>query len=410
MKKLIAIAMIALNSLCVFGQNKYTVSLHNDDANKNTLNLLDGSVKTHDRHINNNVISFSTVQNYTTSYIDSIFRSYGVVPFSVDYEKAELLYSEKAGGNNCEQAQILCNNQSFNANSGGPGTPELNTVNHGCLGVEHQSSWYYVNIQTGGSLTMLIDPVNDDDDYDFAIWGPYTSVNVGANCPPIEPPKRCSYTQHPKVMGCGTNISNTGLQIGEIITSTGACPNEPYLAPLNVTAGQIYIILVDNYSNSGQPYNMSFGTGTGSAILGCTPVNLPIELTSFVGINKNNENVLSWVTASENNNDYFTLDRSVNGTEWTPIHKEDGAGNSTQELNYIYIDRDYTNTINYYRLSQVDLNGDKEVFKIISVDNRMDQIEVIRTINVMGQDVDEYYKGIVILYYADGTYQKAYRN
>ncbi|MEZ4889881.1 MAG: hypothetical protein R2779_04725 [Crocinitomicaceae bacterium] len=66
-------------------------------------------------------------------------------------------------------------------NSSGAGTQELNGSSKGCMSTEHQSSWYYINVQTGGDLTLTIAPQNVTDDYDFAIWGPFTSATANAS-------------------------------------------------------------------------------------------------------------------------------------------------------------------------------------------------------------------------------------
>jgi len=92
---------------------------------------------------------------------------------------------------------------------------------------------------------------------------------------------------------------------------------------------------------------------------------LPIELLYF-NATANNELVeLSWSTASEINNDFFTIEYSNelanNGTIWTPLFMIDGAGNSNTPLIYTFIDRPYlrdnnTNVV-FYRLKQTDIDG-----------------------------------------------------
>jgi hypothetical protein len=69
------------------------------------------------------------------------------------------------------------------------------------------------------------------------------------------------------------------------------------------------------------------------------------------------ENILEWVTASETNNDFFTLQRSADGFSFTDISTIDGAGNSNQLNNYQFIDQYPPIGVSYYRLKQVDYNG-----------------------------------------------------
>ena len=133
---------------------------------------------------------------------------------------------------------------------------------------------------------------------------------------------------------------------------------------------------------------------------------LPIELISFGGENIGSSNLLEWSTASEINNDYFLLERSEDGYNWEKVTRVNGAGNSTQILNYRFNDYRYTNVLNYYRLSQVDFDGRSETFNVIAMDNSSESLDVIKIVNMMGQEVDEYQKGFVIYCYSDGSCKK----
>lgn len=94
---------------------------------------------------------------------------------------------------------------------------------------------------------------------------------------------------------------------------------------------------------------------------------LPINLVYFTAYASINSITLNWQTASEENNDYFTLERSVDGINYEVIGTISGAGNSNVLLEYIYIDSKPLSDTLYYRLTQTDYNGDSEVFKPISV-------------------------------------------
>jgi Secretion system C-terminal sorting domain len=98
-----------------------------------------------------------------------------------------------------------------------------------------------------------------------------------------------------------------------------------------------------------------------------TNTPLPIELLSFTGTNEGDKNVLRWVTATEENNDYFTLERSTDGISFVPVGRVDGAGNSSQILNYIFTDNFPATGENYYRLRQTDFNGASTVSEIILI-------------------------------------------
>ena len=84
---------------------------------------------------------------------------------------------------------------------------------------------------------------------------------------------------------------------------------------------------------------------------------LPIELLSFTGEYTSKGNQIKWTTASEINNDFFNLERSSDGKNFESIVIIKGSGNSSQELNYGFLDIWAPEGINYYRLKQTDFDG-----------------------------------------------------
>jgi len=84
---------------------------------------------------------------------------------------------------------------------------------------------------------------------------------------------------------------------------------------------------------------------------------LPIELISFTATAKSKTVQLDWRTASELNNAFFEIERSSNGREFENIGKVAGAGTSLVALDYQYLDESPLNGWNYYRLRQVDFDG-----------------------------------------------------
>ena len=84
---------------------------------------------------------------------------------------------------------------------------------------------------------------------------------------------------------------------------------------------------------------------------------LPIELLSFSAIQNKNIVILNWITASEQNNKEFIIEKSVDGITFSTIGTLDGAGTSTEEQQYSLIDEYPVIGINYYRIMQVDIDG-----------------------------------------------------
>ncbi len=104
---------------------------------------------------------------------------------------------------------------------------------------------------------------------------------------------------------------------------------------------------------------------------------LPVELLSFSSSCENNNIELKWVTASETNNDYFTVERSPDAINWQVVTTINGAGNSNTVLNYNTTDTNPLEGISYYRLKQTDYNGDYTYSGIIAISCQENVIEII---------------------------------
>ena len=79
---------------------------------------------------------------------------------------------------------------------------------------------------------------------------------------------------------------------------------------------------------------------------------------------------LIWITETEINNDYFTIERSTDLKRWEVVKKINGAGNSNTPLHYITVDENPYKGISYYRLKQTDFNGVFTYSKVVIIDNK----------------------------------------
>ncbi len=86
-------------------------------------------------------------------------------------------------------------------------------------------------------------------------------------------------------------------------------------------------------------------------------VALPVELIGFKVARIDSDVELSWQTASETNNDFFTVERSADGKNWESLSKIKGAGNSAATLSYRTIDENPLPGVVYYRIKQNDFDG-----------------------------------------------------
>ena len=88
--------------------------------------------------------------------------------------------------------------------------------------------------------------------------------------------------------------------------------------------------------------------------------------------------MINWSTLSEENNDYFTLERSSDGINFESIDQIDGAGSSNKLINYQIIDKNPIKGISYYRLKQTDFDGETSYSNISSVNNNQHNNEVLK--------------------------------
>lgn len=84
---------------------------------------------------------------------------------------------------------------------------------------------------------------------------------------------------------------------------------------------------------------------------------LPVELIAFDAICEDGNVSMHWSTASEHNNAYFTIERSLDAVNWENIVSSAGAGNSTQLLQYNWMDAEPIRAPRYYQLKQIDFDG-----------------------------------------------------
>jgi hypothetical protein len=124
--------------------------------------------------------------------------------------------------------------------------------------------------------------------------------------------------------------------------------------------------------------NNGVTTGTGTVtvsgantfspwILVAQPAPLPVELLSFTADVVPEGVELLWITASEINNNYFTVERSADALHFEDLLKVAGAGNSNQTLHYSALDKNPLQGISYYRLRQTDFDGTSSWSGVVSV-------------------------------------------
>ncbi|MCO5259999.1 MAG: T9SS type A sorting domain-containing protein [Crocinitomicaceae bacterium] len=94
---------------------------------------------------------------------------------------------------------------------------------------------------------------------------------------------------------------------------------------------------------------------------------LPITLSKFEVLKNGSIAEINWATETEKNNDYFTIERSIDGKEWSFLEKIKGAGNSLKPISYSAFDKSPLNGTSYYRLVQTDFDGNQTTSPIATI-------------------------------------------
>ena len=124
--------------------------------------------------------------------------------------------------------------------------------------------------------------------------------------------------------------------------------------------------------------HQQFGVGSPAAN------TLPINLVSFKPVVNDNTIDLNWTTASEINNDYFTVEKSSDGILFEEILRKAGAGNTTTLKNYYDVDNTPFQGHNYYRLRQTDFDGFSTLsaIKVVNYSQSKNEKQTVRIENL----------------------------
>ncbi len=139
---------------------------------------------------------------------------------------------------------------------------------------------------------------------------------------------------------------------------------------------------------SGAATGLSFGfNDPGSA--------LPVSLTDFTAYVSRDMVISDWSTASEINNDYFTLERSQSPGNWEAVTRVKGSGNSTESIFYHALDIHPLSGLSYYRLRQTDFDGHSTLSEIRKVNFQAEKIliypnPVDRQLNLEIKDIENH--------------------
>lgn len=182
----------------------------------------------------------------------------------------------KLAESDCQNSQILCNKDPFVVPVLVGGGLNRDEVDNSCLDVYNRrpgetdsenggSVWYKWKCKTAGTLTFTLTPFRDNQDLDFAVVRLVNGVDD------------CSRKELLRCMASGDSQGNsvaqnapcngpTGLsdKSRDIVEDAGCFPGDDnFLAPIDMKVGEVYALVVNNYTNDGRGFSISFG-GTGT--------------------------------------------------------------------------------------------------------------------------------------------------
>lgn len=149
-------------------------------------------------------------------------------------------------------------------------------------------------------------------------------------------------------------------------TYNDAAYNSDVLEINGITAGDEYTVVITD------------SEGCSVEASGSEDCKLNVDLLKFEGATSELGNTLTWETATEENSNYFTLERSTNGVDFETVGNIDAAGNSNTAQFYSFLDNRTQSCVTYYyRLSETNYNGETRVISdIVRLTNGTDCLEV----------------------------------
>lgn len=250
------------------------------------------------------------------------------------------------------------------------------------------SSNLYYSSQLGGAQTMTSVSFRLDNDWswgnytynDIRVYVRHTAVNNFASDPGY--PGTGGFTQ---VYSGNMTFNGTGIytfnfnvapsfvyngtdQLEVLFENRGGSDNtseEPWFDRTNGTAAGIFPGKVGWGGSWGAATGTSSNRRFNLALQFTNPGDicaypLPVELASSNLSCDKHSTTINWETASEKNNDYFTISYSEDGKNWRFVKTIDGAGNSSESISYEEVLNIQSIGVSYYRLSQTDFDGTTE--------------------------------------------------
>jgi hypothetical protein len=206
-----------------------------------------------------------------------------------------------------------------------------------CAGTLENTAWYTFTVSADGDVIITIDNI--------ACYGGGLGFQIGF------------------FSGTCGSLTSDGCSSG-----SGGTVTATYAAQ---TAGTVLYVGLDGNAGS----NCNFDISASNTVV------LPVKLLNLNAVYNSDKDVvdISWSTLSEENNDYFTIEKSIDGVNFKSIGKVEGNGNSSSLIEYSFRDVSPSNNqVVYYKILQTDFNGKTTQSGLVSVKTKL--IEEVKLI------------------------------
>lgn len=293
------------------------------------------------------------------STLDDIQLDYIELEFGPAFSETDI----STFGNNCDNAYELVLGTYISSNSNADTDDGNQPTKHvtcgdgisgcGCWNASYNEAQYLKFTATSTYFSMSVSGIQ-------ASSGDIQVIVVEGN------PTPCSGSGNWTVVTCPESSfeSTPNTLDGRSHTGNGSTENFD-LSMDNAVIGNTYYIIIDGNQSATANYYIHVTDGVASEL------TLPVTLVRFASEQSDKGIDIFWETASEINNDYFVLERSLNAIDFERIAVISGAGNSNSNKIYSYFDHNHYDGHVYYRLKQVDFDGQFSYSNVISVRNDM---------------------------------------
>jgi hypothetical protein len=127
----------------------------------------------------------------------------------------------------------------------------------------------------------------------------------------------------------------------------------------SLTIGKYYYIMIDGYEGDCCGFSITYNS------------LLPLEILNLKGESVDNGNNLTWIANNEKNINKYEIERSFDNETWQKIGENNSLAKYATSQKYSFLDADVKNEITYYRLKQININGEYAFSTTISIDPKL---------------------------------------